>query len=665
MQQHFLARRLPLAMAISAALALAACGGDDHHDAVAPVAPAAPAAPVATDPAPAFPAAPADQGPADTAPVPSLLAFVDAVATNQRGDARYATVATNAGVRVLAGMLDIWKPLTELVDAGNATDARDGFPGFPASAWTGLPNDGTPGGTIVNKTVHDANIQYVVDATTKRTAAQATAAYLDDRRGKGYSVTDGLGPLTDAWRTAAQQTTTITGVPADATTVLYNDGGNNTGVAGSANATFGNVITLVNAMGANGSTEPAKRFYKYARPYRWSSSVVVVPALVPAKSTTPATDGGFTSGHSAESMRNAVAMAYVLPERFQEIVSRGLELGESRILAGMHSPLDVISGRQQATAIAAANLVDANNATVKAAAVSQAHTALMAATNTTAANFNAYAHSGTTATDRFADYSVNKANYVRRMTYNLPQIGKTDVPASVPKGAEVMLETRLPYLSAEQRRVVLKTTAIASGYPVLDDPEGWGRLNLFAAADGYGVFTGNVTVNMDASLGGFNAVDRWRNDISGKGKLVKLGTGTLQLGGANTWTGGTQVDAGTVEGISAKAFGAGDVYVSAGKVRSNAATSLVLANYTQLKTGTLELNLGNGQQGRVNVTGAMTLAGGILHITFQDGYKPAAGDTLSIIGAASLKGKFDAINVDGFSNTPTYTATGLQLRLGS
>jgi hypothetical protein len=100
-------------------------------------------------------------------------------------------------------------------------------------------------------------------------------------------------------------------------------------------------------------------------------------------------------------------------------------------------------------------------------------------------------------------------------------------------------------------------------------------------------------------------------------------------------------------------------------VRSNAATSLVLANYTQLKTGTLELNLGNGQQGRVNVTGAMTLAGGILHITFQDGYKPAAGDTLSIIGAASLKGKFDAINVDGFSNTPTYTATGLQLRLGS
>ena len=38
---------------------------------------------------------------------------------------------------------------------------------------------------------------------------------------------------------------------------------------------------------ADGSTEPAKRFYKYARPWRWSSSVVVVPALMPARSSTP------------------------------------------------------------------------------------------------------------------------------------------------------------------------------------------------------------------------------------------------------------------------------------------------------------------------------------------------------------------------------------------
>ena len=645
-----MSRRLPLALAISAALALAACGGSDHNDA---------------DTALMIPAAPADQGAADTAPPSATaLAFVDNVASNQRGDARYATAATNAGVRVLTGMLDIWKPLTEMVDAGVTAPAVGAFPAVAQSTWTGVPNDGTPGGTIVNAAVHNANIDYVVKATTSRTPAQELAAYLDDRRGKGYSITDGMGPLTDAWRSAARQSTSITAIAPDATTVLYNDSGTNTGVAGSTNAEFGNVVALVNAMGNNGSTEPAKRFYKYARPFRWSSNVVLIPALVPARSATPSTDGGFTSGHSAEAVRGAVGMAYVLPERYQEMVARGLELGENRIIAGMHSPLDVISGRVQAQAIAAANLLDATTAATKAAAVTQAHATLMAKTGTTADTFYDYAHSGTAANDRFTDYAANKAAYIRRMTFGFTQTGSTTLPAVVPKGAEVLLETRLPYLTDAQRRVVLKTTAMPSGYPVMDDAEGWGRLNLFAAADGYGVFTGNVVVAMDAAKGGFYAVDRWRNDISGAGKLNKQGTGTLKLGGNNSWSGGTQVEAGRLEGLSATAFGKGDVYVSGGTLVSGASTSLALAaKYTQLATGNLELKLGSGQAGRLTVGGQMTVAGGSLKVTFQNGYKPAAGDTLNVIGAASLKGKFDTITVDGFKVTPTYTATGLQLRL--
>ncbi|TWI65415.1 autotransporter-associated beta strand protein [Pseudoduganella lurida] len=644
-------RRLPLAIAIGAMLALAACGGSDHDN---------------DDVAVVIPAAPADQGAADTAPVPTATAFVDTAATNQRGDARYATLTTNAGVRVLGGMLAIWKPLTELVDADSPAPAVDGFPAVVKSAWTGVPNDGTPGGTIVNAAVHNANIDYVVKATASRTAEQAQLAYLDDRRSKGYSVTEGMGPLTSAWRAASRATTTINDVPANATTVKYDDAGNNNGVGGDANADFGKVVDLVNSMGNNGSTEPAKRFYKYARPFRWSTAVKVVPQLEPAKSTTPGTDGGFTSGHSAEATRNAVAMAYVLPERYQELVGRGLELGESRILAGMHSPLDVISGRVQAQAVAAANLLAASTAT-RAAAVTQAHTTLMKLTNTTTATFPAFAVSGTPANDRFADYATSKANYIRRMTYGLPQIAAANAPAVVPKDAEVLLETRLPYLSDAQRRVVLKTTAIASGYPVLDDAEGWGRLNLFAAAEGYGVFTGNVVLNMDATKGGFSAADRWRNDITGTGKLVKQGTGALKLGGKNGWTGGTQVEGGTLEALSATAFGTGDVYVTAaGTVISNAPAALAIGGkYTQLLGGTLELRLGATEQGRLTVAGAATVGGGTLRIKFQDGYKPAAGTTLTVISAASFKGRFDTITVDGHTVTPTYTSTGLQLRLGA
>ena len=63
---------------------------------------------------------------------------------------------------------------------------------------------------------------------------------------------------------------------------------------------------------------------------------------------------------------------------------------------------------------------------------------------------------------------------------------------TVPKGAEVLLETRLPYLDAAQRREVLRTTALPAGYVLLDGFEQWGRLNLFAAADGYGAFDSDV-----------------------------------------------------------------------------------------------------------------------------------------------------------------------------
>jgi autotransporter-associated beta strand protein len=636
----------PLILALSIAVALSACGGSDQEQPLV------------------IPAAPADQGVAETAPAPAVTAFVDTIATNQRGDARYATLDTNAGVRVLAGMLDIWRPLTEIVDAGQTAPAAGAFPAVTASAWTGVPNDGTNGGTIVNATVHNYNIDYVVKATTARTAEQAASAYYDDRRGKGYSVTDSMGPLTAAWRGSTQQTTTITSVPADASTVLYNDGGNNNGVGGAANTSFGTVVDFVNMVGNNGSTEPAKRFYKYARPFRWSTSVQVVPALLPARSSTPATDGGFTSGHSAEAMRNALAMAYVVPERFQEILSRGLELGESRILAGMHSPLDVLSGRIHGEAVVAGNLVDPANQTLKANAYAQAHTTLMAATGTNATTYASFAQSGTVANDRFADYAANKANYIRRSTYGFPQIASATAAAVVPKGAEVLIETRLPYLSADQRRVVLKTTALASGYPVMDDSEGWGRLNLFAAADGYGAFKGNVTVTMDAAKGGFHAADRWRNDISGTGKLIKQGTGALKLGGNNTWTGGTELSAGTLEAVSSAAFGAGDLYVRGGTVIVSAANPVkVGGKFTQLAgSTTLELNALSGNQASLAVTGDATIGGGNLNVKFPGAYKPKAGETITVLTAGNLLGAFSKITVAGFTKV-TASYAGNQLTL--
>ncbi|KWH63394.1 phosphatase PAP2 family protein [Burkholderia anthina] len=646
--------RFPLHVAaLSSAIVLAACGGGDDVASTGTI-------------AAAVPAPPADPGFVDSAPIPSAPAFVDNVATNQRGDARYATLSTNAAVRVLGRFLDLWQPATMLVDAGVSAPANGAFPGISPSPCSGLPNSGVPCGTILNDAVLSANVQYVINATTARTPQQADAAYYDDRRGKGYSVTDGMGPLTAAWRTAAQQTTSITTVPADATTVLYNDAGNNVGVGSSSgNASFGKVVDLLNEMGNNASTEPSKRFFKYARPYRWSTSVVVAPTLVPAESATPATDGGFISGHTAEAMRDATTMAWLVPERFQEMISRGLELGENRILAGMHSPLDVIGGRMLALAVSAANLTAyAGDAQ---AAYTQAHQTLQQLTGTSAATFSAFAHSGTTATDRFADYAANKAAFLRRMTFGFGAIESTNAPPVVPKGAEILLQTRFPYLSPDQRRVVLKTTELPSGYPVMDDAEGWGRLNLFAAADGYGAFNGNVIVSMDASQGGLNAADVWRNDVSGAGKLTLQGSGTLTLAGNNGYTGGTQVSGGTLAAASATAFGKGDVYVGpGGSVRIAAAAPVTVATrYTQLDNTTLELDIDGNGGGRLRVGGPLTIAGGTLHVKFVNGYAPKAGDTIALIDGAAAAAKFATVTVDGFKATPVYTAAGVSITLSA
>ncbi|WP_226003391.1 acid phosphatase [Paenibacillus sp. BJ-4] len=491
----------------------------------------------------------------------------------------------------------------------------------------------TPGatwdtGTKLNSSVLDANIQKVMDMAAHRTSSEADAAYLDDRRNQSYSVIDGLGSLTDVYRKNAGANTTINDIPADALTKKYEDEGTN---AGSTSSSLGNIVNLVNTLrGDYSSTSSAKAYFSYPRPFRWSDNSVVVPTLLPAQNPDPSKDGGFPSGHTNAAYLSAIAMAYAVPERYQELLTRASELGNNRIVAGMHSPFDVMGGRVMATAMAAAILSDPANSSLKKAAYQDAHRKLLTQKGTSP--------------DRFSNYAANKKSYTERLTYGFSQMNSTTTPMTVPKGAEVLLETRLPYLDSTQRRWVLATTGLPSGYPVLDDTEGWGRLNLFSAADGYGAFANHVTVTMDSSKGGFNALDRWRNNISGVGKLTKKGTGTLKLMGNNAYSGGTQLDQGILEGNSETAFGSGGFTNNGGTLRTHTSGKLVIGgDYKQSAKGALELNLGS-KNDVLKIKGT-ALLNGKLRLNFSNKYVPANGTTILAYGKRN--GAFSSIETVG------------------
>ncbi|WP_411699188.1 phosphatase PAP2 family protein [Conyzicola sp.] len=572
-------------------------------------------------------ASPAAAAPADAiAPHPDAWGryFVDSAGTNITAN---KTPATNAAIGLLSPMLKYWAPDATPVPA---VDANGKY--IPTSV-----------GTIIDQAFHDANIAEAARITQTRTSEQAADAYRIDRRNQNYSAIAGLGPWTQAFTDGSGAGTTIPDtIPADATTVKYDDAGNANGRWAEPASPLGPVVSLVDKFRASdASTNPSKAYYNYARPFRWSTDVSILPTLEPVKKSDADAfgDGGYPSGHTNAAWLASYALAYSAPERFQELLTNASEIGNSRIVAGMHSPADVIGGRMMSTGVSAAVLNNPANATLKAQA--RANAAALLATPGTGA-------------DPYADHAVNAAEYLERLTYGLPRTGDTTLPVVVPKGAEVLIESRLPYLSADQRRWVLQSTGLGSGYALLDDAEGWGRLNLYAAADGYSAFDTDVTVNMDATAGGFSAADTWRNDIDGAGSLTKQGTGALTLTGANSFAGGMTVENGTVTAASATALGTGSLTLVDGVLsESVAAPVLVPGNLTLQSAGELDLTVGAN-------TPALSVGGvasfdGALSVALASGFVPADDLVIATFGTLGAGKKFASVRVDGLpaGYTPT------------
>jgi autotransporter-associated beta strand protein len=213
-------------------------------------------------------------------------------------------------------------------------------------------------------------------------------------------------------------------------------------------------------------------------------------------------------------------------------------------------------------------------------------------------------------------------------------------------------------LSDAQRRAVLATTEVDSGYPILDDTNGWGRLNLVAASDGYGAFEGDVNVHMEASNGRFSAHDWWRNDISGEGMLKKDGSGQLTLTGNNTYSGGTLINGGTLEAKSTTAFGTGDLYINSGQLQVDVHGALELSsNLTIDQESLLILNIDDDDR-QVNVADLVYIDNAELIISFAT--EPTSGEEFILIKGGQIEGEFSKVDSGGYSVTLQYSSDSVK-----
>ncbi|SDX45992.1 autotransporter-associated beta strand repeat-containing protein [Paenibacillus sp. PDC88] len=568
---------------------------------------------------------------------------------------------------------------------------------------------------IRNKATWVANIKYVEEVTQNRTKEEALAAYYDDQRDKIYSMIDGFGPLANTYVDIIKPTTSVERSIDEMDVVLTETTveDESQGIGSWENNELEDMIALVDAVRFKipASSNPSKYFFSSPRPWRmnsngevkeivdqnglpvwetlgegeptdeplpsggtkstgerhfqtYESDVEVIPALSYVRREAEdgqGKDGAFPSGHTSASYLSVLPFAYATPERYAEFLTRAAQMGENRIVTGMHSPLDVIGARIQATAMAAYAFNKEEYKELLEKGYENAGEVFGAKAAAKGMSLYDYAHTVTedynfkSAYDetKWTDHDANKAFYREKLTYGLPQTGIKGLAPEVPEGAEALLETRQPYLTDEQRREVLYTTSIDSGYPVLDESNGWGRLDLVTAADGYGAFLENVTVNMDASKGRFNAQDWWRNNISGAGMLTKKGSGTLTMTGNNTYTGGTLLQAGTLEAESATAFGKGDLYVENGTVKVNADGSLKVNGNLTMDNGTLEMVM-DDDSSQIHVNKMLYLAGGSLNLDLSS-YKIEGSKDITLITAGGVKGQFDRVTADGYDVTVTYT----------
>jgi hypothetical protein len=206
----------------------------------------------------------------------------------------------------------------------------------------------------------------------------------------------------------------------------------------------------------------------------------------------------YPSGHTTYGYTGALLLAILVPDRYQEMIVRGAEYGNDRIIMGAHYAMDVLGGRTLAlydmahllandpayigqTRKGKPSITDFQ-AALKRARIDVANTLTVACGK----SVRECAHEDTS---RFSNPAADEAFYAETQTYNLPVVypknasSVEDVSKIAPE-AGYLLTSAFPGLTLEQADHILTDTE-GPGGGFLDNGSAFGlysRLNLYLAA---------------------------------------------------------------------------------------------------------------------------------------------------------------------------------------